>query len=128
LEADYDYFRNSQKYVGTTTGLASVKTGMHAFSGYAVFKIPILFFLKPYTLVGGTMMMFEPHGTHFLSDQTRPAFVYGGGIDVPLFKRVALRCQYRGFLYNVPDFDVNILGVANRTHTAVPSVGLVVTF
>jgi opacity protein-like surface antigen len=127
FEADYDYFSNSQKYV-MTTGLTSFKTNVHNISGSAIFKIPASFFLKPYALVGGAMMIFEPHGISGLSDQTRGAFVYGGGIDVPLFRRVAMRAQYRGFLYNVPNFDVNALRVDKLTHTAVPSAGLVITF
>jgi opacity protein-like surface antigen len=128
FDADYDHFRNSQKFAATTTDLTSVKTSMHAITGSAVFKIPLATLLKPYAILGVAMMIFEPQGMNFLSDQTRAGFVYGGGIDVSLHRRLALRCQYRGFIYNVPDFGVNTLRVDRHTHTAAPSAGLVITF
>jgi hypothetical protein len=43
-------------------------------------------------------------------------------------KHVALRAQYRGFVYKVPDFDQGALHVDKVTHSAVPSAGLVFTF
>jgi hypothetical protein len=60
--------------------------------------------------------------------QTRGAFVYGGGVDVPMFKHVALRAQYRGFIYKTPDFETTTLKVDKYTHSAVPSAGLVFVF
>jgi Outer membrane protein beta-barrel domain len=125
LEVDYDYFRNSQKYFGAAA-MTSVATNVHGVSGSVVFKIPTTWFLRPYALVGGAMMIFGPRSS--LNDQMRGAFVYGGGFDVPLMKRVSLRTQYRGLVYSVPDFDINALRVDKLTHTAVPSLGFVFDF
>ena len=55
------------------------------------------------------------------SQQTKPAFLYGGGFDYRIFSSVpfirrssvtnhlALRLQYRGLLYKAPDFKVQNL-------------------
>lgn len=71
------------------------------------------------------------------STQTRPAFLYGFGADynIPSFSRLALRFQYRGFLYREPNFKVNAStngGLSFFTgtygHMAEPSIGLVFRF
>jgi hypothetical protein len=54
--------------------------------------------------------------------------VYGSGANVPLMKHVALRAQYREFVYKVPDFNVNQFKADKFTHAAVPSAGFVFTF
>jgi len=72
-------------------------------------------------------MFFDPREGS-ASEQTRGAFVYGGGVDVPMSKRFFLRAQYRGFVYKIPDFAMARLKVDTYTHSAVPSAGLVFTF
>jgi hypothetical protein len=74
------------------------------------------------------------------SQQTKPAFLYGGGLDYRVFSRIplirrssltnhlALRLQYRGLLYKAPDFKVQNLFTGARGHTAEPTIGLVVKF
>ncbi len=73
-------------------------------------------------------MVFDPRENSSQSRQTRGTFIYGGGADVPVFKHIAVRAQYRGFVYKVPDFDTNSLKVDKYTHAAVPSAGIVLTF
>ncbi|MCU1341331.1 MAG: hypothetical protein JWN92_754, partial [Candidatus Acidoferrum typicum] len=60
--------------------------------------------------------------------QTRPAFVYGGGVDYRLVKHVALRLEYRGLVYDRPDFGIAALSSNVLAHTAEPSAGLVLHF
>jgi len=72
-------------------------------------------------------MFFDPRSGS-VSKQTRGALVYGGGIDVPMSKHLVLRAQYRGFVYQVPDFEITTLKVDKYTHSAVPSAGLALTF
>jgi len=69
--------------------------------------------------------------------QTEIAFLYGGGVDyrLPRFNRFSLRLQYRGLLYNAPDFKVTTasnsavsLFTGARGHMAEPSIGLVFRF
>ena len=74
------------------------------------------------------MMVFNPRNMRNLESQTRGALVYGGGLDVPMFKHVALRTQYRGFVYKIPDFDTSKLKTDKFTHAVVPSAGLAFTF
>jgi len=43
-------------------------------------------------------------------------------------RHVAIRAQYQGFVYKVPDFGINQLELDKYTYAAVPSAGPVVTF
>jgi opacity protein-like surface antigen len=67
--------------------------------------------------------------------QTEGALLYGGGVDYRLFGRLALRLQYRGFVYGSPDFKVNSstngaisFVTSTKGHMAEPSIGLVFRF
>jgi len=75
----------------------------------------------------------RPHGqcgrTCFWSaKQSRAAFVYGGGADYELSKHFTLRAEYRGFVYERPDFDLAALHSGATAHTAQPSAGIVFRF
>ncbi len=127
-EADYDYFRNSQNYTNAG-GATTVKTNVHAITGDAVIKMPVTIkSLKPYALVGGGAMVFDPRNTTGVNSQTVGTFVYGAGADYTLASHVAVRGQYRGFVYKAPDFDNASLKTDKFTHSAVPSLGLVFRF
>jgi hypothetical protein len=41
---------------------------------------------------------------------------------------VAIRAEYRGFVYNRPDFELAALNSQTTTHTAQPSAGVVFRF
>lgn len=135
-EGDYDYFRNHENLLSSTSG-SFVKTNVHAVTGAAIIKVPSfkLTSLKlpstkivsPFVLAGGGAMFFDPRKGS-ASEQTRGAFVYGGGLDVPMSKHFFLRAQYRGFVYKVPDFEMASFKIDKYTHSAVPSAGLVFTF
>jgi outer membrane immunogenic protein len=127
VEGDYDYFRNDQKFLAGS-GAAVIPMNVHAMTGAAIVKLPTFKRLSPFVLGGGGAMFFDPHGRFVTREQTRGAFVYGGGVDVPMFKHVALRAQYRGFIYKTPDFETTTLKVDKYTHSAVPSAGLVFVF
>ncbi len=127
FEGDYDYFSNSQKY-SASTGSSLLKTNVNAVTGTAVIKLPASMILKPYVLAGGGAIMFNPRDTNLVDTQARGTFVYGGGVDVPLTQHIAIRGQYRGFVYKAPDFDFPNLRTDKITHSAVPSAGLVFTF
>jgi len=131
VEGDYDYFRNSQKFL-TSSGTTFIPMNVHAATGTAIvklpsFKMPAVKIVSPFVLAGGGAMFFDPRGGS-VSEQTRGAFVYGGGVDVPMSKHFLLRSQYRGFVYKTPDFEMASLKVDKYTHSAVPSAGLVFTF
>jgi len=132
VEGDYDYFRNSQKFM-TSSDTTFIPMNVHAATGTAIvklpsFKVPVVKIVSSFVLAGGGTMLFDPRGGSGSKEQTRGAFVYGGGFDVPMAKHIALRAQYRGFVYKTPDFEMSSLKVDKYTHSAVPSAGLVFTF
>jgi opacity protein-like surface antigen len=92
------------------------------------FKMPAVKFVSPFVLAGGGAMFFDPREGSVSNEQTRGAFVYGGGFDVPMANHIALRAQYRGFVYKTPDFETTSLKVDKYTHSAVPPAGLVFDF
>ena len=132
VEGDYDYFRNSQKFL-TSSNTTFIPMNVHAATGTAIvklpsFKMPAVKIVSPFVLAGGGAMFFDPRGGSANNEQTRGAFVYGGGFDVPMSRHFLLRAQYRGFVYKIPDFEMTSLKVDKYTHSAVPSAGLVFTF
>ena len=132
VEGDYDYFRNHEKFL-SSSGTTFIPTNVHAATGTAIvklpsFKVPAAKIVSPFVLAGGGAMFFDPRGGSVNQEQTRGAFVYGGGFDAPMAKHIAVRAQYRGFVYKIPDFEMTSLKVDKYTHSAVPSVGLVFTF
>lgn len=132
VEGDYDYFRNHETFVANG-GKTSMPTNVHAATGVAIvklpwFKAPAVKVVSPFVLGGGGAMFFDPRSGSVGKEQTRGAFVYGGGLDVPLSKHFLLRAQYRGFVYKIPDLEMTNFRVDKYTHSAVPSAGLVFTF
>jgi hypothetical protein len=49
-------------------------------------------------------------------------------VDYRLLGGLGLRLQYRGLVYKAPDFGISALSTDSWTHTAEPSVGLVLRF
>jgi len=132
VEGDYDYFRNHETF-SAGNGTTFIPTNVHAATGVAIvklpsFKMPAVKVVSPFVLAGGGGMFFDPRGGSISSEQTRGAFVYGGGVDVPMSKHFLVRAQYRGFVYKTPDFETTSLKMDKFTHSAVPSAGLVFTF
>jgi opacity protein-like surface antigen len=135
VEANYGYTRNSQNYTSGFGDQASVQAGMHEVTGAFLLRGGIRGPIQPFALAGGGILVFNPatdalsSSTLSLSRQTRPTFLYGAGADVKLNRVAALRVQYRGLLYQAPDFhDAADLHTGSVMHTAEPTVGLVFKF
>ncbi len=126
-EGDYDFSSNSQQYV-TSSGNLRTQTYVHGVTGAAVVKLPTFANVKPFALAGGGALVFDPRNNTSIERETRGSFVYGGGADVQVMRHVAVRAQYRGFVYKTPDFGLTQLKTDKFTHAAVPSAGLVFTF
>jgi opacity protein-like surface antigen len=133
-EAVYGYDRNTQQYFAPT-GLSRIQANVHQATGGFVFRVPspAKFRISPYVLAEGGALVFDPTGNSFgtvagAQRQATGVFVYGGGADSPLFKRVSLRAEYRGLVYSAPDFGLTALNTNTTTHTAQPSVGFVFRF
>ena len=132
-EAGYGYDRNTQQNF-TPGGNFGIQTNVHQATGALVVNIPVYVArMRPYVLAGAGALVFGPTGNPggFVSgaqQQARAAFVYGGGVDYRLVRHVAVRLEYRGFVYNRPDFGLANLSSNVTAHTAEPSAGLVFHF
>ena len=134
-EANYGWNRNSQLF-STPAGSARIQADVHQATGGLVVNLPRprAFKASPYVLAGGGALVFNPtnNGGRILGagTQAEGAFVYGAGADfpIPLVRHVALRLEYRGLVYNAPNFGLKALDTGAVTHTAEPSAGLVFRF
>ncbi len=132
-DASYGYARNTQQNFASS-GPFSVQANVHQATGALVVTAPRrIFRLNPFVLAGAGALIFDPTGNAggFVSgaqSQSRAAFVYGGGADYELSKHFTLRAEYRGFVYERPDFDLAALHSGATAHTAQPSAGIVFRF
>jgi opacity protein-like surface antigen len=132
-DATYGYARNTQQNFASG-GASDVQANVQQATGALVVALPRrVFHLNPYLLAGAGALVFDPTGNAGQSvpgalREAKPAFVYGGGVDFPVTKHVGLRAEYRGFVYNRPDFGLAGLNSNVTTHTAQPSAGLVFRF
>jgi len=122
VELNYGYTLNTQNY-GLESGPVGVKTYSHEVSGDYVLRFPLRHW-SPFLLAGAGGLVFDPNNFAGASMQARPAFVYGGGADFNLSKRVFVRAEYRGLFYNSPTYDFpGLSGLDRISHRAEPSVG-----
>jgi opacity protein-like surface antigen len=138
IQGDYGYTRDTQKYFDPFFGETDIQANIHQLTGEAVITASSSRRVRPYALAGIGGLFFRPTnsldnsfigiGNGSGNNQTKAAFVYGGGVDFDLTRFVALRAEYRGLLYKIPDFQIPGLATDNFTHMAQPSVGLVWRF
>jgi outer membrane immunogenic protein len=122
VEVNYGYSLNTQLY-GLASGPLGVKANQHEATAAYVYRHNVLGF-TPFVEAGVGALVFDPTDLSGVSAQARVAFVYGGGADFNITKRVFLRAEYRGFVYNSPTFDLAATQGTDRvTHRAEPSVG-----
>jgi len=132
-DASYGYGRNTLQSF-TPAGPFDVQSDIHQATGAFVLTLPRpTARIQPFALAGAGALVFDPtlSAGSFVSGaarQTKPAFVYGGGLDYRVTNHVFLRTEYRGFVYNRPDFGLSSLNSDVTAHTAQPSAGLVFRF
>src|SRR6266436_136279 len=132
-DASYGYARNTQQNFASS-GPISLQANVHQATGALVVTAPRrIFKLHPYVLAGAGALVFDPTGNAggFVSgaqSQTRAALLYGGGADYDLGKHFTLRAEYRGFVYERPDFGLDALHSGATAHTAQPSADIVFRF
>ena len=129
-EAVYGYDRDTQKFTVSSGGFR-IPANIHQATAGFVFKVPFLAHsrLSPYVLAEGGALVFNPAGGQFnavagAQTQAKATFVYGGGFNYAITKRLALRMEYRGLVYDTPNFGFSAISTNSITHTAQPSVGL----
>jgi opacity protein-like surface antigen len=138
VEFSYGRIRNTQEYFAAPTYLYRVQDTLTEYTGAYVFRPMKWHNFHPFLLAGGGVLRFYPdyNGTTInniltpfpAQTQTRPTFLYGGGFDYRITKRWGFRMQYRGFLYQVPDFRVSNLFTGATGNLSAPSVGVVFRF
>jgi len=122
VEVDYGYTSNTQRY-GLASGVDGVKTHSHEMTAAYVFRVPFKRW-SAFALAGVGDLVFQPKDAPTLQNQARAAFVYGGGVDVNVTRRMFFRAQYRGLVYNSPTWDIPAFAGMDRiTHRAEPSAG-----
>jgi opacity protein-like surface antigen len=122
VEFSYGYTLNTQNYAFPTSSSA-VNAYSHEASASYIVRLPLKHW-TPFALAGAGALVFDPKDAPTAATQTRPAFVYGAGADFNFTPRIYFRAQYRGLVYNSPNFDLPALGVDRLTHRAEPSAGL----
>lgn len=148
---NYGRAKNSQVYQSNFD--FHVLTSITEYSGAYVYNFSEKRKFEPFLLVGAGALAFNPKSTWLVlpdfvngvtnrvqinldaAKQTGIAYLYGGGVDYRLPWRFALRLQYRGLLYNAPDFKLNTtsgsavsFSTGGKSHMAEPSIGLVFKF
>jgi len=122
VEVNYGYSLNTQIY-GLADGPLGVKSYQHEVTAAYVYRHPLRHF-TPFAEAGVGGLVFDPKNSPLASSQAKAAFVYGAGADFSLTKRVFLRAEYRGLVYDSPTFGLTETSGADRvTHRAEPSVG-----
>jgi hypothetical protein len=149
VELNYSHTSNSQIYFSPPLTYR-IQGTIAEYSGAYVFSFHQTPRVEPFVFAGAGALVFYPgyssntvNGVQTYlpaSQQTQPAFLYGGGLDYRVFsilpfirrssltKYVALRLQYRGLVYKAPAFNLQNLFTGARGHMAEPSVGIVVKF
>src|SRR3984893_5075757 len=122
VELNYGYSLNTQTF-GLASGPLGVKANQHEVTAAYVYRHALRHF-TPFAEAGVGGLVFAPTEAPGASTQARAAFVYGGGADFNVTKRVFVRAEYRGLVYNSPTFDLApALGADRATHRAEPSIG-----
>jgi outer membrane immunogenic protein len=106
LEAAYGYGRNTQKF-STDTGVFGQQANVNQMTAGLVANLPVApkWKISPHLLAEGGALICDPTGNAYgtasgsAQRQNRGAFVYGGGLSVPITKRIGLRAEYRGLVF-----------------------------
>jgi opacity protein-like surface antigen len=137
VELNYAYTRNSQNYTLTdlsgTQTTSNIQSSVHEATADYVFTPRRSAKLSPFLLAGGGALVFAPTNNSNntavgAATEAKGVFVYGGGADYKLSGKIALRLEYRGLLYQAPDFNIFGYSTGAWQHTAEPSGGIVYRF
>jgi len=122
VEVNYGYSLNTQT-LGLAEGPLGVRSDQHEVTAAYVYRHAMRGF-TPFVEAGVGGLVFNPTDAPGASTQARAAFVYGGGADFNITKRIFVRAEYRGLVYNSPTFDlISTVGTDRITHRAEPSIG-----
>ena len=132
FEFNYGHSRDTQYF--TNAGVqSSVHTGVHEVTGAYVLNFPWhTTRIQPFSLVGAGIMQFNPisSGTSVsgAQSQTKPAVLWGVGLNYDLSRHFSFRLQYRGLFYAGPNFNLASLKTDRWQPMSQPSFGIVYRF
>ena len=146
IETTYGRTNDSQIY--TTPNTFRIQSNVTEWTGAYVFSPMETKKYEPFVFGGAGILAFNPYNTLVntvqvpvpSTMQTQFAILYGVGVDCKVFSSVpglrkaavtphlALRIQYRGLFYKVPDFNNPNLFTGSRGHLAEAAAGLVIKF
>jgi outer membrane immunogenic protein len=122
VEVSYGYSRSTQTYNLGSSPLGIDSNSNELFAAY-VFR----FHRKrwsPFLLGGAGALVFDPRTTAGANTQVRAGYLYGGGADFNVHRRLFVRAEYRGVFYSSPTFNLSGLNGLDRfTHRAEPAIG-----
>jgi opacity protein-like surface antigen len=136
FELNIGHTQNSQMFT-VPPDIYRVRTGITELTAAYVFTPFQHTKWQPFLMAGGGALRFRPGNTYIdqvqnsfgTSTTTSLAFLYGGGSDYMIWKRLGVRFQYRGLIYKNPDFGVpSRFYTGAKGHMAEPSVGLLLKF
>jgi outer membrane immunogenic protein len=123
VEVNYGYSRNTVSY-DFGAGPLGTSANQHEITGAYTLRFPMRR-ITPFVQAGIGGLIFAPRDFVGADTQGRVAFLYGGGADFNISKRIFVRAAYRGLVFNTPTFDIlNNLGADRTTHQAEPTIGL----
>jgi opacity protein-like surface antigen len=122
VEVNYGYSRSTMSY-DFGGGPLGTSANQHEISGAYTLRFPMTR-ITPFVQAGLGGLIFDPRNFAGANTQGRVAFLYGAGADFSLSKRIFVRAQYRGLVFNSPTFDIPAnLGADRTTQLAEPSIG-----
>lgn len=133
VEANYSYSHYTSKFTANAGGTfnARVYTGLQEATAAYVRTFPFKKF-NPFIEGGGGILFFTPIGpktTTYDTEQTEePTVLFGGGIAYQLSPSWDLRVQYRGQIFNTPDYGISRYNTGRRYIMSQPAIGFAYHF
>jgi opacity protein-like surface antigen len=138
-EATYSYSRANQGYsqVGAPSSCptstpcytppVSVKANSHVITGDWVPSLAFGHF-RFFAVFGGGLVMDIPVSSTDSRTVSKPAFVYGSGLDWQASPHIGVRLQFRGNLYSAPDLSTVYTATGHLMQTSEPMLGVYYKF
>jgi len=140
FEFDYGFSQFNQNFtgigstplnlspIGITGTSLTVPTNTHEATMSYVYRFGAMHRLSPFFSLGTGVLVFSPLtsavGTTSANTFVTPDFVYSGGGDFAVSRKVSLRLGYRGHVFEAPGFGIAQIKTGNVTHMAEPFAGL----
>jgi hypothetical protein len=128
LELNYGFSRVNEQFATSGTDVSVSSNVSEANLSY-VARFGLHHRLRPFLSAGVGGLIISPvnsltvngvSGTTFAT----PDFVYSGGVELTLGRRIGFRLGYRGHLFQTPDFGIAALATGAVSHIAEPFGGL----